>query len=332
MEMRTMKKVLLGLAVLLVGTALFFGGLFLGQANATDSQVDWMMGSGQQGRRFIGEDGKPIECGYGNVAGMAREPMIGNGFSADACGEGFAGNGFGMMGNAGMMNGYGRMGTGLGMMGGPNIKGNGYGMMNWSHGMMGSATGVMGGPGMMGRFGSVSYVDVDPLSIEDAEAALSEYLASLGDDNLIVGEIMIFDNHAYAQIVNISSDTGAFEVLVDPVTRDVYPEPGPNMMWNTEYGHMSSPSGYSMMGGFAAGAEINVTGEEAVTVAQQYLDSSLPGATADETADTFPGYYTIHVLRDGETIGMLSVNAFTGQVFLHHWHGELIEMAGEEHD
>jgi hypothetical protein len=150
-----MKKVLLGLAVLLVGTALFFGGLFLGQANATDSQVDWMMGSGQQGRRFIGEDGKPIECGYGNVAGMAREPMIGNGFSADACGEGFAGNGFGMMGNAGMMNGYGRMGTGLGMIGGPSITGNGYGMMNGGHGMMGGATGVVGGPGMMGRFGTL---------------------------------------------------------------------------------------------------------------------------------------------------------------------------------
>jgi hypothetical protein len=28
---------------------------------------------------------------------------------------------------------------------------------------------------------------------------------------------------------------------------------------------------------------------------------------------------------------MLSVNAYTGQVFLHHWHGDFIEMAGEEH-
>jgi hypothetical protein len=57
----------------------------------------------------------------------------------------------------------------------------------------------------------------------------------------------------------------------------------------------------------------------------------LPGKTADETADMFPGYYTLHVLEDGETVGMLSVNSYTGQVFFHHWHGDFIEMANEEH-
>jgi hypothetical protein len=29
---------------------------------------------------------------------------------------------------------------------------------------------------------------------------------------------------------------------------------------------------------------------------------------------------------------MLSVNVYTGQVFLHHWHGDFIEMAGKGHD
>ena len=96
----------------------------------------------------------------------------------------------------------------------------------------------------------------------------------------------------------------------------------------------SGMMGGGMMGGFDfdRNAEISVTGDEAVELAQQYLDTYLPGMTADETADPFPGYFTIHVLRDGETNGMLSVNAYNGQVFLHHWHGDFVDMAGEGHN
>ncbi len=220
----------------------------------------------------------------------------------------------------------------------------GSGMMGNGHfgNMMGSCQsssmmGMMMGGGMMGNFGGLT--NVDPLSIEDAETAVTDYLATLNKNNLTLGEIMVFDNHAYAQIIDESKESGAFEVLVDPVSGSVYPEPGPNMMWNTEYGMMSGNGFGGMMGGnmmgsfgYAPDAEINITAGEAVDVAQEYLDAYLPGKTADETADTFPGYYTLHVLEDGETIGMLSVNAYTGQVFLHHWHGDFIEMAGEAHE
>jgi hypothetical protein len=102
------------------------------------------------------------------------------------------------------------------------------------------------------------------------------------------------------------------------------------MMWNTDSGIMSGSSmpGQGMMGSYDSvpNGAITITADEAVGVAQDYLDGSLPGKTAGETADTFPGYYTLHILEDGKTIGMLSVNAYSGQVFLHHWHGEFIEM------
>ena len=42
--------------------------------------------------------------------------------------------------------------------------------------------------------------------------------------------------------------------------------------------------------------------------------------------DGFYGYYTIDILRDGRIAGMLSVNGYTRQVFLHTWHGNLLEM------
>jgi hypothetical protein len=116
------------------------------------------------------------------------------------------------------------------------------------------------------------------------------------------------------------------------------------MMWNTEYGHMAGgrtggyhsemmggPHGH-MMGGFNrpdsdADTASGVDAVEAVALAQAYLDEFLPGAMADEHADAFPGYYTLHVLRDGQVVGMLSVNAFSGDVFPHTWHGDFVEMA-----
>ncbi len=249
------------------------------------------------------------------------------------------------------------------MMGNGQIGSNMMGNSQFSTGMMGMMMngGMMDGQygsGMMGSFGGLT--NADPLSIEDAETAVIDYLATLNNDNLTLGEIMIFDNHAYAQIIDETTETGAFEVLVDPITSNVFPEPGPNMMWNTEYGMMSGGNfgmmggmmndqfgsemmgegqyggmmGDNMMGsfGYAPDAEINITAEEGVDAAQEYLDAYLPGKMADEQADSFPGYYTLHVLEDGKTIGMLSVNAYTGQVFLHHWHGDFIEMVGESHE
>jgi hypothetical protein len=148
---------------------------------------------------------------------------------------------------------------------------------------------------------------------------------------------MIFDNHAYAQIVEIDSGIGVMEVLIDPDTKTVFPEMGPNMMWNLKYGMMSGFGGYGMggmMGGFGSfstPAEMTVTPEEAVVAAQAALDTCFSEAnlTADEHADPFYGYYTLHVDRDGETVSMLSVNGFTGEVFPHTWHGKLLEMIGD---
>jgi hypothetical protein len=290
-----MNKILLLIGVIVIGMVLFVGGFFLGQVNAQDFQPGSMMG------------------GY----------------------NGNAQTGYGMMGN-GMMNG-----------------------------------------GMMGGFGGS--VNADPLTIEQAESAVSNYLAGLSDDSLVLGEIMIFDNHAYTQVLTAESGQGAFELLVDPVTGNAFPEPGPNMMWNTEYGMMNGDYGDmmngqeggmmgsgmmngqyggmmgsgmmngqyggmmgsgmmngqfdNMMGNFGINpdAETSVTEEDAIRLAQEYLDTNLPGTTSDEHADTFPGYYTIHVENDGNVVGMLSVNSYSGQVFFHHWHGEFIEMSEEDH-
>jgi hypothetical protein len=101
------------------------------------------------------------------------------------------------------------------------------------------------------------------------------------------------------------------------------------MMWNEKYGHMNGFRGMGMMmGGYAyrsgaAGGEMDISAEQAVELAQAYLDQAQPGTTAAE-AEAFYGYYTLHVERDGQVIGMLSVHGTTGDVFPHTWHGNLV--------
>ncbi len=203
----------------------------------------------------------------------------------------------------------------------------GYGMMS---------------PGMMGGYGSPGFNAADPLSIDEAEQALESFLEDLGNPDLVIKEIMIFDNHAYAEIAEKSTGIGAMEVLIDPVTKRVFPEHGPNMMWNLKYSPMAS-GGFGMMGGMMGGyrwgnaanppqvsPEMPISPEEAVAAAQEYLNSYFPGTSVEEHVDTFYGYYTLHTLQDGRVTGMLSVNGFSGEVFPHTWHGVFIEMKEEE--
>ena len=240
-----------------------------------------------------------------------------------------------MMGwdNGPMSGGYGpgwMMGYQQGEMMGP-------GMMN---GMMGQMMPGMRGGGMMLNSNS-PFFTVKPLTLAEATETLNAYLAGLNDSNLQLGEVMIFDNHTYAEIVEKDTGIGAMEVLIDPTSKAIYPEMGPNMMWNLKYGMMSGYGGYGMRGmmgrmmGYANPndllAEMSVTPAEAIEAAQTYLDTNLSGSKliVDEEAEPFYGYYTLHVNRDGQTVGMLSVNGYTQQIFLHTWHGKLLEMSEE---
>jgi hypothetical protein len=239
-----------------------------------------------------------------------------------------------MMGNSGMMSNGANMMNG-GMMGYTGTLPYGTGPM---HGDMGAMMGMMSGsmmtstmphrPGMMMGFGSNALLGVKPLAIDQATTAVNGYLAKLGNQDLVLAEVMIFDNNAYARITEKRTGAGALELLVDPVTRAVYPEPGPNMMWNTKYGHMRDMMS-RMMGGQtrAATTAMPVSALDAIKAAQAYLNQNLPGAKTAEDADTFYGYYTIDILRGGKTVGMLSVNGYTSQVFVHTWHGNFVEMS-----
>jgi len=67
-----------------------------------------------------------------------------------------------------------------------------------------------------------------------------------------------------------------------------------------------------------------ITEDRALQLAQAYLDVNFTGAEV-EHGTQFYGYYTIDFMIDGKIVGMLSVNAYTGQVWYHSWHGAFIQ-------
>jgi len=237
------------------------------------------------------------------------------------------------------------------MFGAGNNKAFGPGMMNGSggYGMMGSGHGMMGGNGWNNGINPT----VTPLTIDQARAAAGKSIQTLDIAGLETGEVMIFDNNAYVIVNESETGLGAFELLVDPASQIAYLEYGPNMMWNLKYGglnHQYMMGGNGMMGGMMGGygnipfapgasagvqgwtittpldvsAEMTVTAEQATEYAQSYLDANYAGATVGHPMP-FYGYYTLDFEKNGQIVGMLSVNGYNGQIFVHTWHGTFIE-------
>jgi len=196
-----------------------------------------------------------------------------------------------------------------GMMGGNGQYSSGY------PGAMPGGMGQGGPSGMMNGSGGAVPTG-HPVTIDEAQQAVQTYLDRYGNTNLVVDEMMGFQNNFYAIVKEKDSGTKAFEVLIDRNSGTVFPEYGPNMMWNTKYG---------MMRGQYAAQPMTVTADQATQDAAQWLAQNQAGATT-ETPDTFYGYYTLHIQNGGKVTGMLSVNGYTGQVWYHNWHGDFVQM------
>ena len=69
-----------------------------------------------------------------------------------------------------------------------------------------------------------------------------------------------------------------------------------------------------------------ISADQALTIARGWLSTRDPSLTIRD-ADSFPGYFTMETLRDGKVHGMLSVNASTGALWDHWWHGTYVAIA-----
>lgn len=228
---------------------------------------------------------------------------------------------------------------------GPNV-GPGWGCGGWGGNQGYGPGGMMGGGAWRGNVNPAG----EPITIQEAAKAVADYVAAGNwSEELVVDEVMEFEYNFYAIVKEKATGIGAFELLVDKYTGYAYPEMGPNMMWNTKYGHMRGFGGMmggGMMGGRWGGgnngwwgpnlqsaptADMPITPEQATTKANEYL-ARYGAAQSVEEPVAFYGYYTLHTVgADGGVTGMLSVNGYTGAVWYHNWHGDFIQEIEGEH-
>jgi hypothetical protein len=147
--------------------------------------------------------------------------------------------------------------------------------------------------------------------IASLDAARDRAAAAASAAGLRPGEVIWFDNGFYVELKDAAGEA-ATEVLVDP-SGTVSTEPGPAMMWNTRYG----------MHRAGADTAASLSAGQARSIAEAWLAANRPGRHAD-AIDAYPGYFTVEFTRGGTVDGMLSVNATTGQVWYHSWHGRFI--------
>lgn len=212
--------------------------------------------------------------------------------------------------------------------------------------LQGYAQGTMGGM-MGGKMGIMNIYPASarPISQEEARGRAQEFATRYGQAAKI-RDFMIFSENYYVQVVDAKSGLGLGELLVDRYTGVVQPEHGPNMMWNTQLGMtggMGMMGGNTTSGNMMGGSQnqgatsgnmmgttpnqgvqttptaVRYTLASAQKLADTFVTGYLPGGKVLEGL-SFPGYYTFDYGRK-DIEGMLSVNAYTGQIWVHTWHG-----------
>ncbi|MBI5870823.1 MAG: hypothetical protein HZB44_07710 [Actinobacteria bacterium] len=92
-------------------------------------------------------------------------------------------------------------------------------------------------------------------------------------------------------------------------------------------GNMSGMDGMSgmmdMMGSVdskVTTADMTIKPADASSRAQKYADTQFPGSRIS-SPDVFYGYYTVDIVKDGRVLALLSVNGYSGQVWIQAWPG-----------
>lgn len=204
----------------------------------------------------------------------------------------------GMMGNQPGQTGPGMMGNQPGQMG-PGMMYKQSGNYTYWYGMMGNV--------MMSNMMELYYPESRPVTLDVALKNMENFTRQYGSKTE-VDDFMAFSSNYYGVVKDAASNQDIAEILIDRYSGSAYPEPGPNMMWNTRYGAgraQTGSSGYDLAG--------------AKKLAEDFLNGYLPGAQIQES-HSLPGYFTFDFGRNG-TESMLSVNAYSGQIWVHTWHG-----------
>ena len=165
------------------------------------------------------------------------------------------------------------------------------------------------------------------LTIEQVEERVKDYLRDLNDSNIQVEEIIEFDNRFYVRFSEKDTGINAFAALVDPYTGRMYAGHQPDKYWNTRYkGESYRISRYGGEPIDWPSGPVAVTEEQAWSIAQRAIlgSGSIPGGEVG-IVQPFYGYYTIPILRQGDVVGLVNINGYTGTVCYESCHGSVVD-------
>lgn len=183
-------------------------------------------------------------------------------------------------------------------------------------------------PGPMGMTsGNVTYGYIlagnEEISTENLVERIQTYLDRYDDPDLVVARLREFELAYQVEVVERSTGRYAFGLMVDKATTQVSPEAGPNVFWNTAYGTMIAEvgGGYGMLGRLLPQEpvdEIALTATAARDRASQAIQE-LDNLELDDEVKVFYGFYEFTVMQDGDAVGELDVNGYSGQIWFKEW-------------
>lgn len=148
---------------------------------------------------------------------------------------------------------------------------------------------------------------------DQAVAIAKAYTQKLNQD-VVIGELHEFSNGYEVELKEGKTGAKAYEVIVYKNGGQIIAEMGPNIMWNTKYGHMN----------WGNNGAVTVSEEQATKRAQEFVIKMGQGY-AMEKPELAPGYYEFMIQKDGKDYAELDVNGYTGQVWLEDWQGPIIK-------
>ncbi len=185
---------------------------------------------------------------------------------------------------------------------------------------------VAGGSGYYYDF----YFDVEAgqvLSKEQIVAKIRDYVDRQENPDLVIARLREFALAYQAEVIERSTGRHAFDLMVSKGASQISPAAGPNIMWNTKYGPTIAEigGGYGMLGRVLAQpspGDMTLSEAEARNIAESAVDEMGANATLsleEDTTATFYGFYEFYLDRDGESVGALAVNGYSGQVWFEDW-------------
>lgn len=196
-----------------------------------------------------------------------------------------------------------------------SYNGYGYGMM----GGYGGTNGV-GGYGMMGGGYNAASLGINLTNgqVENSDQAVTiakAYVQKL-NTGLTVDELHEFSDSYEVELKHAKTGEKAYEFMIGKSGGVIFAEMGPNVMWNTKYGHMNGGNQENQ-------TDLTVSVDQATKLAQDFVAKIGKGYSVSEP-ETAPGYYEFMVSKDGKDYAELDVNGYTGQVWYENWHGSIV--------